>query len=158
MANKTSNYPTAQQPSVSAEEMSLLIEHMNELQKMPRVKDIDGIEKRIQYYFEYCINNSIRPGVEGMCLALGTSRQTLLNWQNEGGKKGELIDRAKQLIAALLENWSVTGKINPVTAIFLMKNHFNYVDKAEVEVAPKQALGEHLTVHDIAARIAVDDD
>ena len=36
----------------------------------------------------------------------------------------------------------MNGKVNPVSGIFLMKNHFGYADKQEVVVSPKNGLGE----------------
>lgn len=157
MANTRSNFPTAQQPDVSKEELSVLIERMNDQRKLSRVATAEEVEQRVSEYFDACIQNSVRPGVEGMALALGTTRQTLLNWQNEGNQKGEIITRAKQMLAALLESWSMTGKINPVTSIFLLKNHFGYADKTEVEVAPRNTLGVNMTPDEIAKRIALDD-
>lgn len=157
MANTKSNFPTAQQPDVSSEELSMLIERLNDQRKLSRVTTPEEVEQRVSEYFDACIQNSIRPGVEGMALALGVTRQTLLNWQSEGNQKGEIITRAKQMLAALLESWSMAGKINPITGIFLMKNHFGYADKTEVEVAPRNTLGVNMTPDEIAKRIALDD-
>lgn len=154
MANTKSNFPTAQQPDVSKEELSILIKRLNDQRKLTKVATPEEVEQRVTEYFDACIQNSIRPGVEGMALALGVTRQTLLNWQSEGNQKGEIITRAKQMLAALLESWSMSGKINPVTSIFLLKNHFGYADKSEIEFAPREKLQQELTPAEIAKRIA----
>lgn len=36
----------------------------------------------------------------------------------------------------------LNGKINPVTGIFLGKNHFGYADKQEVVLTPNSPLGD----------------
>ena len=43
---------------------------------------------------------------------------------------------------AQMEDYAQNGKINPVAAIFLMKNHFGYQDKQEVVLTPNNQLGE----------------
>ena len=50
---------------------------------------------------------------------------------------GRLIKRAYAILNAQLEDYMQNGKVNPVTGIFLGKNHFQYTDKQEIEVAAK---------------------
>lgn len=134
MSNKRSNFPNAQQPDVQPGEMAAIIERMTELQKLPRVTEANGVRTRIEYMFQRCIEEDVKPGVEMMALSLGVTRQTLLDWQKEGSERGEIITRAKQVIAALLENWGTSGKINPAAFCFLMKNHFKYRDDSGLEI------------------------
>lgn len=44
----------------------------------------------------------------------------------------------------MLESWMQNGQINPVVGIFLGKNNFNYADKTEVEITPKNPLNDGL--------------
>ena len=138
MANKTSNWPNAQQPRVEVGEMRRMVQLMDELRTLPKIdyKDPIAVEERVQLYFQWCITNDFRPTVEGLALAIGTNRMTLWKWQQEGGSRGKIIEGAKQLLSALLEEWSVTGKINPTTAIFLQKNHFGFADQYELAAGP----------------------
>jgi hypothetical protein len=46
------------------------------------------------------------------------------------------------MLNILLEQHMQSGKINPVSGIFLMKNHFGYADKQEVVVTPNNPLGD----------------
>ena len=133
MSNKRSNYPNNQQPDVEPGEMGELVARMEELRKLPPVKSDDEIERRIQWYFNWCIERDIRPGVEGLALACGTTRVSLWKWQQAGGRRGELVTGAKQVLAALLESWGQTGKINPAALCFLMKNSFGYADNVQVD-------------------------
>ena len=57
----------------------------------------------------------------------------MLTWQKNGGRRADIITQAKQVIAALLENWGQNGKINPAAFCFLMKNNFGYADSVTIE-------------------------
>ncbi len=156
MANKTSNFPTNQQPNVSREEMGRMTAAFDHLRNLPAIdfKSTDQLRDRIQYYFNWCIDNGVRPGVESMALSIGTSRETLWNWQQSGSERGRIISRAKTLLAALLEQWALTGKVNPTTAIFLQKNHFGYRDEITLEAKRENLLERLPTKEDITKRLA----
>ena len=51
-----------------------------------------------------------------------------------------------------IENYAQNGKINPVTAIFLMKNHFGYRDQQEVVVTPNGPLGDQVPEDELAKK------
>lgn len=132
---------------------------------MPKI-DInsdEAVEKRIQEYFEYCFGNDLKPGVEGMALAIGVDRRTLWDWET-GRKRGELgssrsdiIKKGKMFLANYLEYLGQNGKINPVTFIFLMKNHNGYTDKQEIEIAPKSQLGDAVSPEEIQSKLSLVD-
>jgi len=85
----------------------------------------------------------MKPTVTGLANALGVRRQTLLKWANgerraENSDRGVLIKRAYEALAELWEDYMLNGKVNPVSGIFLGKNHFGYTDKQEVTLRPGQ--------------------
>ena len=55
-----------------------------------------------------------------------------------------------------MEDYAQNGKINPVAAIFLMKNHFGYADKQEVVLTPNQQLGEQVPAEDLEKKYLED--
>lgn len=153
--NPKSNFPNAQQPTVEPEEMGMMVSAMEELRELPKINtnDPEAIEERVTYFFEWCTEKQLRPGVELLALCLGTSRQNLWKWEQTGGAKGEIVERAKQVIAALLEQWSICGKINPATSCFLFKNHFGYRDQYDVAAAPTNQLESLPTKEEIVKGI-----
>lgn len=109
--------------------------------------DDDAVAGRVKWYFEHCAEDDMKPTVTGLSNALGVSRKTLYDW-SQGRRRGEKSDRADLIkkaydaLGELWEDYMQNGKINPVSGIFLGKNHFGYTDKQEVTLVPGKPLGE----------------
>ena len=69
----------------------------------------------------------------GLCLALGTNKQSMCNWEREDSRRGETIRKAKQILRYLLEGWTAEGKISPPSGMFLLKNYCGYQDTVTLE-------------------------
>lgn len=67
------------------------------------------------------------PTVEGLALALNTSRQTLLNYSDRPDF-ADIIEDAKLQIADSVMGRAMAGEINPTIAIWISKNHYGYSD------------------------------
>jgi hypothetical protein len=116
------------------------------------------VAERIDWYFNYCISNDMKPTVKGLCNALGgISRNTLRLWYN-GDFRGEthapIVRKAYDLLEEMWENYMLNGKINPVSGIFLGKNNFGYQDKQELMLTPNQNAIEVADAETIAAKYA----
>lgn len=127
------NYPAQQQPNVEPGELAEKIRFMEQLSNWTFTSDPEKVEQRVRWYFDKCAEYDVRPTVASLALALNTSRQTMWQWEQKGGRLGDIVSQAKRLLNALLEDWSVCGKINPVSAVWLQKNHFHYRDTYTVE-------------------------
>lgn len=133
MSNSKSNFPNAQQPAVKPGETGKLVGNIEQLRAMPAVREADAVRERVKWFFEWCSERDIRPGVELLALSLGCTRQTLLNWQHEGSDRGHIIDAAKQVIAALTEQWGLTNSLNVAAFCFIMKNNYGYSDSVTID-------------------------
>lgn len=113
-----------------------IVSSLQELHNLGKPKTDQEVEDRIKKYFEFCEHSSIRPGIESLCLALHITRQTLFRW-NVGEdcteRRKEAIQSAKSFISAFIEQASISGRLNPATSIFLMKNWMNYKDTISME-------------------------
>ena len=105
------------------------------MRKLPSYdhKDPKAVAERIDYYFEFCANRQKKPTVEGLSLALGVTRQALFVWENKDDERGAIVRQAKALLNALLIDWGIEGRVNPVTMIFLSKNNHGYKDNVQIE-------------------------
>lgn len=133
--------------------------HTLEINNLPEIDTSDPkqITARIGEYFALCVKNDMRPSVAAMALSLGVDRKTLWTWANgEGrGKNSDVRNSVKRAYAALnvmMEDYMQTGKINPVSGIFLMKNNFGYTDKQEVVLTPNNPLGDQTTNEELEQR------
>ena len=159
MSNLKSNFPNAQQPSVKPGETGKLVGNIEQLRAMPAVREPDAIRERVKWFFEWCSERDIRPGVELLALSLGCTRQTLLNWQREGSDRGHIIDAAKQVIAALTEQWGLTNALNVAAFCFIMKNNYGYQDSVTIEAeqnkisVPTRTATEIMERHKVALEL-----
>lgn len=149
MSSRKSNLPNAQLPDTSPGEMGLRINFFNELRQLPPVRknDTEMVQERVGWYFQFCEKRDLKPSVEGLALALGTTRQTLWNWeQDSASKAGQIVTRAKLLINALLTDFTLNGKISFPYTIWLQKNYFGYDDSKKVELVSNQTTSEAISL------------
>ena len=101
------------------------------------------LEDRCVLYFNQCYENEMRPTVAGFALAIGISRPTLLAYIRGETKcpldVKQTLNRFYSALNAMIEDYMMTGAINPVSGIFLMKNNFqDYQDKQDFVINNKQ--------------------
>ena len=101
----------------------------------------EQVERRVMDYLHYCIDHDMKPTVESMALAFNTNRVQLWRWKE--GVESNLPERSRNAIKKgynimnqLLTQTMADGKINPVAAIFLLKNNHAYKDQTDVVVTP----------------------
>ena len=133
------------------------------LYSMPKVdlKDPDAVNDRIKEYFQVYAEADLKPTVTGLGMALGVDRRRL--WEIATGNyrdktqanlpavTQDSIKKAYDFLANLWENYMQNGKVNPVSGIFLGKNHFGYQDKQDIVITPNRP-EEDYNASDIANR------
>ena len=136
---------------------------------MPRVdlRDPEAVRVRLGEYFQIYGEADLKPTVAGMAMCLGVDRRRLWdiktgNYANVGGYKDlppetvDLVKKAYDILETSMENYANAGKINPVMAIFMMKNHFGYQDKTEYVLTPNQKQESDYDAEDIRKRYLSD--
>ena len=136
---------------------------------MPRVdlKNPEAVRERLSEYFKIYGEADLKPTVAGMAMCLGVDRRRLWdiktgNYTNVGGYKDlppetvDLVKKAYEILETTMENYANAGKINPVMAIFMMKNHFGYQDKTEYVLTPNQKTENDYDAEDIRKRYLSD--
>lgn len=131
--------------------------------------DVEQVSNRLNEYFALYAENDMKPTVAGMAMALnGMSRRTLwaiVNDQATGsaGYKTALppsvalsIKKAYRIMENLWETYMNSGKINPVSGIFLGKNNYGYQDKTEYVLTPNQQNDNDYNAEDIRSRYLID--
>ena len=136
---------------------------------MPKVdlQDPEAVRVRLGEYFQIYGEADLKPTVAGMAMALGVDRRRL--WEIKTGadvggttkqslpsETLDFIKKAYEILETSMENYANAGKINPVMAIFMMKNHFGYQDKTEYVLTPNQQQASDYDADDIRKRYLTD--
>lgn len=129
--------------------------------------DSDAVTERLSEFFTLYAENDMKPTVAGMGMALGLDRRRL--WEIKTGNtqgRGDIdtlprevrdeIKKAYSLMENMWESYMNSGKINPVSGIFLGKNNFGYQDKQEMVLTPNQQQDSDYNEDDIRKRYLVD--
>ncbi len=129
--------------------------------------DPAAVQERLCEYFQIYGDADLKPTVAGMGMALGLDRRRL--WEIKSGamvggttkqslptETLVLIKKAYEILETSMENYANAGKINPVMAIFMMKNHFGYQDKTEYVLTPNQKQESDYDADEISKRYLTD--
>lgn len=151
--------------------VSALIRKNMEIAKLPNInmRDAKAVEERILTYFSIEEHYGNKPTFAGMGVALnGMDRQTLYaivtgNFSTIRGEATRLpndvivtIKKYHTILTQLWEEYMQSGKINPVSGIFLGKNNYGYKDQTEYVVTPNQQQTD-FSANDIRQRLGLPD-
>lgn len=138
---------------------------------MPEInlRDPEEVAKRLEEFFNLYISNDMKPTVAGMALALnGMARQTLSAIARDAPTGGygcktalptmtaDCIKKAYKMMENMWESYMNSGKLNPVTGIFLGKNNYGYQDKVE-HVVSRGNQDEEYNIEEIKERYMLPD-
>lgn len=130
------------------------------IMQLPEIdlQDPKQVQQRVIEYFQLCADHDMKPGVAAVALALGTDRRRLWEIHTDQEKQLVIPAESKKIIKnvynsldVLWESYMQNGKVNPVSGIFLGKNHFGYKDQQEYVVTPN-TVGEDASPEVIEAK------
>ena len=116
--------PQTQLEVMNPEKTRAIIHSLRQLYDMGKPETNLELKERIDMFFQFCEDSSVRPGVQALCTALHISRTTLFRWSN-----GEDCDRERQEIVSM----ALSGQVSPPVGIFLLKNWCSYKDTVSIE-------------------------
>lgn len=97
---------------------------------------MDGAKEYFQMLTE---SDGLLPGVEGLCVHLGISRQSLFGYEKRGGNWTAAIQYIKTCIASAKQQLAQTGRIPPIIFVFDMVNNYNFVNTNQVRISRDDA-------------------
>lgn len=119
----------------------------------------EQVAERLNEFFAHCTETGELPTMEKLYLALGVDTSTGSQWLHGQGCSPErtaMVQKSRQVMAALDAEFVSTGKIPQVTYIFRSKNYYGMSNKQETVITVANPLGAELSEADLAARIAAD--
>lgn len=133
MAGKS---PQGQLTEMNPAKVKAIIHSLRELYDMGRPSTNNEVKERIDMFFQFCEDSSIRPGIQALCTALHISRTTLFRWSNGEDcdkERQEIVGAAKSFIESFLEQVTLSGQVSPPVGIFLLKAWSGYKDTISIE-------------------------
>lgn len=141
---------------------SRIVDFAMKLRKFPKIDitNYEQVEQRINDFFQLHIENDVKPTVNGLALALGVDRRRLWEYQSNGDRSDRGVpDSVRDLIrytyTTMTQLWEIylqEGKINPVSGIFLGKNHFGYSDGSDMQPQNVRVDVVHHSLQDIQSK------
>lgn len=108
---------------------------------------VEEMQKDIDEYFAYCDENNKPYTVSGLAYALGTNRQTLINYEAKDGFF-DTIKGAKARIEMFNEELLYNKDVSTTGVIFNLKNNYGWKDKQEIEAEVNSAVSINIELSD----------
>lgn len=99
-------------------------------------EDKEKLQRDIDAYFKECDEKKVPYTISGLAYALGTTRRTLLDYQ-EKDNYSHTIKKAKSKIEAYNEVMLYNKEVPTTGVIFNLKNNYGWKDKQEIEADVK---------------------
>lgn len=100
----------------------------------PIFKTAKELEDKIQAYYIDCDERQMPYTIEGLAYTCGCDRRTITNYAKEE-EFFPIIKKHREKILTQLAELAISGKGNPTSIIFNLKNNYGYTDKTETELS-----------------------
>ena len=108
---------------------------------------VEAMQNDIEKYFAECDEKGKPYTVSGLAYALGTTRRTLLDYQ-EKDEFSHTIKTAKAKIERFNEEMLYSKDVSTTGVIFNLKNNYNWKDKQEIEADVKNEVTINIELTD----------
>ena len=120
-------------------------------------EDPNELRLLVQDYFSTCNETNTPYTITGLCIALGTTRQTLWNYLHLHEVDQEIIDiltEARARCELWLEENMLRGTANTIGCIFSLKNNYGWRDKPDEREKPDESENISMIMEKRRARLA----
>lgn len=131
-------------------ELDLSIEGL--MQEPINEADIEQVTERAGQYFKRCSEQEKNPGVAGLCVWLGITTERWSDWvagREFASTHKRACERIMTLLESTIEARMQNGELNPVTAMFLLKTQFGYIDTPQVKNSVKPTAIRDLPIQEL---------
>jgi hypothetical protein len=146
----------------SAKKISAILEKSNALlyESLGHNIDIHNLEQLAEStkgYFEFCSQNGIMPSMRRLANWYGYSYQRLYQIIEKQSPEGRYLDQIRDAIKDNLEQAALVNAVNNISAMFILKSQYDYVETTKHVIEPSESLlGQPKTVEEIANYIDAD--
>lgn len=117
--------------------------------------DSEYIHDQIVEYLQKCEEFNAMPTITMFCAFLRIDKATFYKWveRNKEHPTTRMFKSLQTALAGLLEQGSLNGSLNNITAIFLLKSTHGYQEANTVTIEHKNSTENTLTTKEIEQRI-----
>lgn len=162
MSNNPGSLYSVENKSEAAKKISDIVTKSNVLlrETLTHKVDIHNLDKLTEStceYFDFCAQNGIMPSMRRLANWYGYSYQHLYRLIDKQSPIGQYLDQIKDAIKDNLEQAALVNAVNNISAMFILKSQYDYVEATKVIVEPSQSiLGERKTPEQIIESIDYD--
>ena len=147
----------------SAKKISAILEQSNALlfesldRPKTNVHDIDELILSTKGYFEFCRERGIMPSFRRLSNWYGYSYKQLYTMINKQTPEGIYLDQIKDAIKDNLEQAALVNAVNNISAMFILKSQYDYVETTKHIIEPSDTLlGQPKSIDEIKTYIDAD--
>ena len=149
--------------SESAQKISAILEQSNALlfesldRPKTNVHDIDELIISTKGYFEFCRMRGIMPSFRRLSNWYGYSYKQLYRMIDKQTPEGIYLDQIKDAIKDNLEQAALVNAVNNISAMFILKSQYDYVETTVHRIEPAESLlGQPKSIDEIKTYIDAD--
>jgi hypothetical protein len=147
----------------AAKKISAILEQSNELlftsldRPKTNVHDIPELIESTKGYFDFCKQRGIMPSFRRLSNWYGYSYKQLYRIIEKQSPEGIYLDQIKDAIKDNLEQAALVNAVNNISAMFILKSQYDYVETTKHVIEPSESLlGQPKSVEEIADYIDAD--
>lgn len=147
----------------AAKKISAILEKSNVLlfeslgRPRTNIHDIDNLIESTKDYFDFCRVQGIMPSFRRLANWYGYSYSQLYRNVNKQTPEGIYLDQIKDAIKDNLEQAALVNAVNNISAMFILKSQYDYVETTKHIIEPSETLlGQPKTVEEIKTYIDAD--
>ena len=121
------------------------------------IHNLDELATSTCEYFDFCAQHGVMPSMRRLANWYGYSYQNLYRHIEKQSPEGRYLDQIRDAIKDNLEQAALVNAVNNISAMFILKSQYDYVEATKVILEPSESLlGQPKTVEQIADYIDAD--
>lgn len=121
------------------------------------IHDLNELTEATRNYFSFCSQHGIMPSFRRLANWYGYSYRQLYRIIDKQSPEGRYLDQIKDAIKDNLEQAALVNAVNNISAMFILKSQYDYVETTKHVIEPSESLlGQPKSPEEIADYIDAD--
>ena len=121
------------------------------------VHNLEQLAESTCDYFDFCAEHGCMPSMRRLANWYGYSYRQLYNLIEKQSPEGIYLDQIRDAIKDNLEQAALVNAVNNISAMFILKSQYDYVEATKVILEPSESLlGQPKSPEEIATYIDAD--